>query len=641
MTQLKTKHQYYELRLPNREPFSSYDTNDGRKFTQLSLVNLFIGSNNSGKSRFLRELFIEEEYEYITKSFNGNVYLDYVKKIHPGFIEIFEGTVTQVGETPRNILDEFLKMSLDYISPATNKLHAKILSALETTHRQSSNFITESSVNRDRKNNIIKNLKKFGDKAIEEFKKLKVDSEVNSTMSYYIPIIRGMRPLDNEQANLYQRRTITDYFSIFSEDRKTKHPRLIPNRHVVFTGLELYTMLKKKLLGEPEDRDLVANFEKFLSNNFFDSNPLTLIPREGDNTVHVKIGKEKQLPIYNLGDGLQTLIITTFNMFMEAERCLFFIEEPDLCMHPGLQRAFLEAISDLNHHQYFITTHSNHFLDMTLDFSDISVYLFRKNVEEADPKFSIRLVSSIDQNLLQDLGVRNSSVFLTNATIWVEGITDRLYLRTYMKKYINENFKEQSAQEDDSVRKLKEDYHYSFVEYQGSNLTHWSFDPGDEEDERIKANFLCGNPILIADGDIKNKGDRLPIYKDMLGDKLVVLDCKEIENLLPLELLKELVKPTFQERGKDINKLKYDIYSKSPEGIGRYLDELLELKQSESEFSAESGTIKNKVSFCNNAIAIMNDPDFDWSLTAELTELCSKVFDHILKHNYKIGSELK
>ena len=37
----------------------------------------------------------------------------------------------------------------------------------------------------------------------------------------------------------------------------------------------------------------------------------------------------------------------------------------------------------------------------------------------------------------------------------------------------------------------------------------------------------------------------------------------------------------------------------------------------------------------------MNDPDFDWSLTAELTELCSKVFDHILKHNYKIGSELK
>ena len=173
MSQSETKNQYYEQKLPSRESFSSYDTGNGRKFTQLSLVNLFIGSNNSGKSRFLRELFIEKEYEYITKSFNGNVYLDYLKKIHPGFIEIFKSGVTQVGETPKTIFNEFLKMSLDYISPATNELYAKILYALETTHKQSGNFHTVRSVNRDQKEAIIENLRKFGDKAIEEFKKLK------------------------------------------------------------------------------------------------------------------------------------------------------------------------------------------------------------------------------------------------------------------------------------------------------------------------------------------------------------------------------------------------------------------------------------------------------------------------------------
>ena len=624
MSQIESKNQYSELHLPSRDPFSSYDTVDGRKLSKLSLVNLFIGSNNSGKSRFLRELFIQKEYEYKTKSFNGNVHLDYIKKIHPEFIEIFEGVVTQVGETPKNIFDKYLKMSFDYMSPASDAVHAEILSALETTRKQSGNFFTETSIGRDRKKNIIANLTKFGDKTMEEFKKLKVDSEINSTMSYYIPIIRGMRPLGNTDDNFYKDRTISDYFNKIPDNS-------ILEQHSVFTGIELYKTLKDKLLGEPEDRDAVRKYENFLSCNFFDSKTITLIPREGDNTVHVKIGNEKQLPLFSLGDGLQNLIIITFNMFMESKRCLFFIEEPDLCMHAGLQRAFIETISNLNQHQYFITTHSNHFLDMTLDFSDISVYLFRKNVEEADPKFSIRLVSSRDQNLLQDLGVRNSSVFLTNATIWVEGITDRLYLRAYMKKYIAERLKKQSVQEGDSIAKLREDLHYSFVEYQGSNLTHWSFDPDDDELKRIKASYLCGNSFLVADGDVKNKGDRLATYKNMLGKKFEVLDCKEIENLLPIEILRELANSTFKKHGKDVNSLDYDKYSKPGIGLGSYLDELLELKKGESSFSAQSGTIKSKVKFCNDAINIMNNSD--WVLTAELNKLCEIIFDHILEYN--------
>jgi hypothetical protein len=632
MLQSKTQKQYYELHLPNREPFSSYDTGNGLNFEQLSLVNLFIGSNNSGKSRFLRELFIEKECKYITKTFNAKVYLDYVKKIRPEFIKIFQDDIIQIGSTSKTTLDKFRNNSSYYLSPQDN-LYDEIFSSLEETLIQSGAFRSKSVYAPKHQQCIVENMKNFGAKAIEALKKLKEDGEVKSKMSYYIPIIRGMRPLDNTQGNLYQKRTMSDYFQRNSNTQENTYVSRLTEGHSVFTGLELYNTLKDKLLGEPEDRDAVRRYEEFLSYNFFDSKSITLIPREGDNTVHVKIGNEKQLSLFNLGDGLQNLIIITFNMFMESERCLFFIEEPDLCMHPGLQRAFIDTISNLNHHQYFITTHSNHFLDMTLDFSDISVYLFRKNVEEADPKFCIRLVSSRDQNLLQDLGVRNSSVFLTNATIWVEGITDRLYLKAYMRKYIDENFKEQSDREDNSITKLKEDYHYTFVEYQGSNLKHWSFNPDDEEDERIKASFMCGHPILIADGDIKNKGDRLSSYEEMLGEKLVVLDCKEIENLLPLEVLKELVKTKFQKYGKDVNSLDYGKYSKSKKGLGNYLDKLLKLEKDGSVFSAESGTIQYKIKFCNNAINIMSNPDFNWSLNGELTKLCKRIFDHIMEYN--------
>ena len=83
--------------------------------------------------------------------------------------------------------------------------------------------------------------------------------------------------------------------------------------------------------------------------------------------------------------------------------------------------------------------------------------------------FTIENLSEGDNRALELLGVRNSSVFLTNCTIWVEGITDRHYLRHYLKLYAEEH------KDDSDFEDFKEDYHYSFVEYGGNNITHWSF----------------------------------------------------------------------------------------------------------------------------------------------------------------------
>ena len=94
-------------------------------------------------------------------------------------------------------------------------------------------------------------------------------------------------------------------------------------------------------------------------------------------------------------------------------------------MHPSMQRSFLEVLSKYDQHQYFITSHSNHFLDMTIDFANISVFHFSKH-EDSKPQHHIRPSSPRDRQILLDLGVRNSSVFITNATIWVEGKTERL-----------------------------------------------------------------------------------------------------------------------------------------------------------------------------------------------------------------------
>lgn len=472
------KNYYYDLLLPNTSPFDEYDYKN-HTLGNLSPINLFIGPNNSGKSRFLRHLFAQKGFDYTTNKCNMDTFISFLKSNEAEFNNLFNFGIRSIGGVARTSFKE-------------------------------------------------------------------------------LPLI------DKE----------------------------------IFTGLELYQRLKEMLLGEPEDKERVKEFENFLSKDFFDSKQITLTPKEGETTVHVKIGDEKQLPIYNLGDGLQNLIILTFNIFMESDRCIFFIEEPDLCMHPGFQRIFLQVLLKFDQHQYFIPTHSNHFLDMTLDFLNISVYLYKKIVENNKSKFNIESVSNKDKNILLELGVQNSSVFLTNATIWVEGITDRLYLKAYMQKFQNEH---------PEFLNLKEDIHYSFVEYQGANLVHWTFESDNSENECINANFVCGKSFLIADGDIAKKGNRIEIFEIALGNNFMVLDCKEIENLIPLNVLKKIIENDVEKLNKKVDELKYEEYSKSEKGLGFYIDNKLSI----DKFSTESGTVKNKVDFCKKAISIMTNSEIE------------------------------
>ena len=320
---------------------------------------------------------------------------------------------------------------------------------------------------------------------------------------------------------------------------------------------------------------------------------------------------------------------------MEKERCLFFIEEPDICMHPGYQRILLQVLAQHNQHQYFITTHSNHLLDMSLDFSDTSLFLFKKQDEGDKAVFNIKVASSGEESLLKELGVQNSSVFLTNTTIWVEGITDRLYLRAYLSKYIKEVAKtnENKAK---ILRMPKEDYHYTFVEYQGSNLVHWSFDRSCNDTKKIQALSMCGNPFLLMDGDAGNKGTREKIYKRTLGPKsFELLKCKEIENLMPEEILKKTIDNVFNKHGVEHANIKYEDYCNSELGIGQYLDKQKRPKSKIvfSSASSKQGTIKRKVFFCETAVDIMMNAETEWNLSPQLKKLCKKIFDHILETN--------
>lgn len=609
---------YTDIKLPGREPFSSYDLDQPAVLTNLATVNIFVGANNSGKSRFLRTLFASGDYSFKTNLFGGEEFRVHLRMTKSGLSKSSVELCQRLEPSPC-LLDRHLANGF---YPKNQNFGDQVRTFVSSIPPIAQGICNE----RGRELNhewVGAAISEFAVKLSQQTHGDKFNPSIDSERRFYIPILRGMRPLGDDAnrpgvLNSYYKRSLQDYFSNIQTMGQANNN----SPYQMFTGLELYQRLHSQLLGEPEDRDAVRKFEEFLSSRFFDGKPIALIPRTGTDVVHIKIGDEPQLPIYNLGDGLQNLIIISYEMFNQKGRCLFFIEEPDISMHPGMQRALLDVMSEFSRHQYFLTTHSNHLLEMSPEFKDTSIYLFTKKAQANKTRFSVKQASSPDLSVLKVLGVRNSSVFLTNATIWVEGVTDRLYLRAYLKKY----FLQLGAEEKN--RPLQEDYHYSYVEYQGSNLTHWTFDNQDQS-SKIKASFLCARSFLIADGDVSDKGTRREDYSAMLGDRFQILECKEIENLLPAEVLKELTKDEFARAGKDANSIAYETYCTSKEGLGSYLDKLL----GKNCFASDSGTIRSKVNFCEKAVEIMARKEFRWELTPPLKELCKKIHQFVAAQN--------
>lgn len=336
----------------------------------------------------------------------------------------------------------------------------------------------------------------------------------------------------------------------------------------------------------------------------FEGKEVTLIPSEEQKIVVVKIGNELERPIHELGDGIQSAIILTFLPFVSLENCIFFIEEPELFLHPSMQRKILEFYHSLERHLFFMTTHSNHLLDITIDIPEISIYSFRKLITSSDddqtPQFVVENVDDNQSSSLELLGVRNSSVLLVNATIWVEGITDRWYLREMLRMYMKTL--------PNPKPKLEEDIHYAFVEYGGDNIKHFSF--LDMEEHPIIVDRLCAKAIVIIDQDDEQKKlERKQQLQDKLGDRLIILPCREIENSLPPEAIRSVVieyETTKQNPKPEVNSFIYADYQNEP--LGTFIKDII-IKGAQSRrgcYDSGSGTITDKLGFCKRALKYIN-----------------------------------
>ena len=418
-------------------------------------------------------------------------------------------------------------------------------------------------------------------------------SEAKKTPAkYYIPILRGLRGFTKAIAEILEKdlnssgnRGITDNFKDIYLIRTVRD--YFNNKESgcdnlkIFTGLEMYEKTRDMILGDLRERKIIEEYEQFLSNEFFEGQDVELIPKTKDDVLYIRIGNDEEHPIYELGDGIQALIVITFPIFLEKDNpAAFFIEKPETYLHPGIQKKLFKIISEGNcssKHTYVITTHSQHLLEVAGDYPDISVFKMKKSIGNDDsdseniPVFSVERVFFTGEKVADLPGIINPSLYLPNCLIWVRGSAEKYYMRKILEEYQNHFFS------DDEFRRFQEDINFLFIEFGKDDISRMILH-GDsffashiEKDECPNAAMLP--PSFLVAG--RRREEEVSAFRELIeesGGGSYLYQANRIENLMPLDTVIEIIR---EYEGEDFQlKIKPDDYKRYPnELLGNFIEE--------------------------------------------------------------------
>ena len=247
--------------------------------------------------------------------------------------------------------------------------------------------------------------------------------------------------------------------------------------------------------------------------------------------IHL-VNENGRIPLSSSGSGLRTILLVLIKLFLESsksQRNIFIFEELENNIHPTIQRNLFNYLYDWANEKndiFFITTHSNVPINMFGNMPSISITHLKKDRDTKELITESAFSFSSNSDILNDLGVKASDILQSNAIIWVEGPSDRIYINKWIELA------------SDGI--LRENTHYQILFYGGRLLSHLTGKTKCKEPSELINLFLANrNSILVMDSDKKHSNGRINKTKQRIikeftdsGSIAWITKGREIENYL-------------------------------------------------------------------------------------------------------------
>ncbi|MGE7988536.1 ATP-dependent nuclease [Lysinibacillus fusiformis] len=258
----------------------------------------------------------------------------------------------------------------------------------------------------------------------------------------------------------------------------------------------------------------------------------TPISSEGETNISIRFeGLDKNIPLSNCGSGYTHVLLFLCVLYTRRGKVVLF-DEPQIFLHPSAEKAIYDLINEKGEQQYLLTTHSP--ILINYPFEKNLIYVKKKNSE------SEFLELKEIQEVLSDIGIKNSDFALSEKIIFVEGETEEVILPVILKYY--------------GAKQLGYNFRILRMNGTGNDFTRNSAMTRNKEKIDQILGQIASSPIpyrILIDMDEKNE-EKIHAIQANYGENVIILDRREFENYF-LECYQEIATVISEETGQSID----------------------------------------------------------------------------------------